>query len=44
MRLADDALRSAFEHARSRFLRDDGYAHDPLAGIEASGRFTDFVE
>ena len=44
MRLADDAVRSAFEHARSRFLRDDGYAHDPLAGIEQSGRFTDFVE
>ena len=44
MRLADDAVRSAFEHARSRFLRDDSYPLDPLEGIEESGRFTDLTE
>ena len=44
MRLADDAVRSAFEHARSRFLRDDSYPLEPLEGIEESGRFTDLTE
>ena len=37
MRLADDAVRSDYERARSPFLPDDTYPHEPLEGVEESG-------
>jgi len=44
MRLADDAVRSAFEQTRGRFLRDDSHPHEPLEGLEQSGRFSEVTE
>jgi len=43
MELADDDVRASFEAARNTALADDNYPHEPLDGIEASGRFVDIT-
>lgn len=44
MRLVDDDVQDGFERARSRFLPDDRYAHEPLEGLAESGLFIDVTE
>jgi SAM-dependent methyltransferase len=44
MRLADHDVRSAFDQARSQFLDDDSYPHEPFEGIEAAGLFSGITE
>jgi hypothetical protein len=44
MRLVDDDVQDGFERARSRFLPDERYPHEPLDGLGESGLFTDVTE